>query len=291
MSEHFTFIASGGRTGTNFFGDQLRLCLEDCWSEHEPDMFAGFSSLTADRIRRFGLHQVVTGKALGLAGLRMHGTKFLTGAMDLESATATLRQERASYHRDTPAGLLVESYCRWWMFAGHINTIFPGANIIGVVRDPRSWIASWMSHNPRHGYVPWTHYFPPGPVSPARLDDRLNAQRWEQIGPIGRLAWHWNCVNSRLLSAKDSGDTMRIFKFEDLFSGNDKPLEELATFAGSFPDKSYAIKSLEPLRRPKKNASNANADDWMQWAPTERALVDEIAGETMAQCGYEPLSA
>ncbi len=291
MPKHLTFIASGGRTGTNFFGDQLRLCLEDCWSEHEPDMFAGFSHLTAERIKRFGFRHVIANRALGRAGLRIHGTKFLTGEMSLDEAATALRGERARYHQQVEAGLIVESYCRWWMFAGHIDTIFPGAKVVGVVRDPRSWIASWMSHNPRHGYVPWTHYFPPGPVTPERVGDEVNAPRWDKIGPVGRLAWHWNCINSRLLDATETGDTMRIFKFEELFSGEDKPLQELAEFAGTFPDRTYEVQTIEPLRRPKKNSSSAEPDDWTRWTDTERALVDEIAGETMARCGYAPLSA
>ncbi|MEM6475790.1 MAG: hypothetical protein AAF687_06455 [Pseudomonadota bacterium] len=289
MTKNLVFIASGGRTGTNFFGDQLRECIADCWSEHEPDMFAGISELTAERIRRFGLKHMILDRVVGKTGLRILGTKYMLGQMSFDDAAAQLRKERASYHADIEQSLVIESYCRWWMFAGDVQRIFPGSKTVAVVRDPRTWIASWQSHHPRMGYVPWSHHFPPGPLTPAKMGDKKNATRWEAMGPVGRLAWHWNVINTTLADAAERDDSTRLFKFEDLFGGNETVLRELADYCSTFEDRSYDVTSTAALHQPKKNASKAGCDDWTRWSEGEKALVNEICGATMKRCGYEPL--
>ena len=289
MAKHLVFIASGGRTGTNFFGDQLGECLDNCWSEHEPDMFAGISELTATRIRRFGLKHMVVDRVMGTTGLRILGTKYILGMMSLEDAAKQLSEERARYHAMLDKDLVIESYCRWWMFADRINDIFPTAKTVGVLRDPRSWIASWQSHHPRMGYVPFSHHVPPGPLTPAKMGDERNAARWEAMGPVGRLAWHWNVINTRLADAARSNPMIRLFRFEDLFGGDESVLRDLLDFVSTFPDHSYNAHSVQPLHTPKKNASRAGGDDWTRWSDQEKALVNEICGATMERCGYEPL--
>ncbi|MEM9501347.1 MAG: hypothetical protein AAF941_05820 [Pseudomonadota bacterium] len=289
MDKHLVFIASGGRTGTNFFGDQLRECIKDCWSEHEPDMFAGVSELTADRIRRFGLKHMIIDRAIGKTGLRILGTRVMLGQMSFEAAAKQLQDERVRYHADLQQSLIVESYCRWWMFAGDIKGIFPGSKTVAVVRDPRTWIASWQSHHPRMGYVPWSHHFPPGPLTPAKMGDAKNIARWEQMGPVGRLAWHWNVINTKLVDASETDDSTRLYRFEDLFAGNNAVLADLADYCSTFPDRTYAVRSLDPLHHPAKNSSKAVSDDWTRWSDQEKAWVNEICGATMKKCGYEPL--
>ena len=290
MDKDLVFIASGGRTGTNFFGDQLRECINDCWSEHEPDMFAGISELTAERIRRFGLKHMIVDRALGKTGLRILGTKYMLGMLSLDDAAKQLREERQTYHAMLDQSLVIESYCRWWMFADRINDIFPASKTVGVVRDPRTWIASWQSHHPRMGYVPFSHHFPPGPLTPAKMGDAKNAARWERMGPVGRLAWHWNVINTKLADAAESNDRIRLYRFEDLFGGDEDVLRDLLTFVSTFDERAYDAHSVAPLHTPKKNSSQAESDDWTRWSDEEKALINEICGETMERCGYEPLA-
>lgn len=289
MSKNLVFIASGGRTGTTFFGDLIGQAIEDAYSEHEPDLFAGFSALTMERIERYGFKHMIVDRALGLSGMRSLGMRFMTGKLSLEDAKAKLHASRAKFHAGIKENLVIESYGRWWMFAHAMDDLFPGSKMVGVVRDPRSWIGSWMSYHPAMGYVPWTHRFPPGPITPAKLGDKKNAARWKAIGPVGRLAWHWNLLNSQLLNAAQQRENAKIFKFEDLFSGEDKPLEELTEFVTTFPDKKYHVKDIAPLRSPPRNSSAQKKGDWEAWSDTERALVNEICGETMQACGYDPL--
>lgn len=69
-AKELTFIASGGRAGTQFFGDMSGEVIGDCHPGHEPDLFAGVSRLMLERSARFGLWHMVLGRLLGQTGVR-----------------------------------------------------------------------------------------------------------------------------------------------------------------------------------------------------------------------------
>lgn len=288
MSKDLVFIASGGRTGTNFFGELLGTLIEDCHSEHEPDLFLGFNETTLERLRSFGLWHMVAGRALGLTGVRVAGTRLLTGKSNLESVAHSLRRQRARYHARVEQSLIIESYYAWWMVAPVLQEIFPGAKLIGVVRDPRTWIASWQARQKGRDRGHWTHWLPPGPVTATSVGDARWASRWEEIGPIGRLAWQWSAIAEQLVKADTS--YARIFRFEDLFGAKGfEAVGQLVQFASHFPDKSYDFEVPPSVIGRKLNASSATSQDWQEWSAQDRALVNEICGPHMERFGYEPL--
>ena len=112
MDKKLVFIASGGRTGTQFLGDLLSTVIDDCWSEHEADMIAGWSKLTLQRIKNFGLWHMFFGRMLGRTGVRATGVRFVNGEWDIEKCIAKLRAERKKYYAQTPQSLIIESYGR-----------------------------------------------------------------------------------------------------------------------------------------------------------------------------------
>ena len=117
MNHDLVFIASGGRTGTTFFGKRLSGVIEDCWSEHEPDVLVLDRAKSLPRIRQFGLWHMVFGRLLGQSGLRPIGHRLMAGRIDEQTAIAQLRAQRATYHAGIPKSLVVESNGRFWMVA------------------------------------------------------------------------------------------------------------------------------------------------------------------------------
>ncbi|MEL7465929.1 MAG: hypothetical protein AAFN79_17795 [Pseudomonadota bacterium] len=292
MAEDLVFIMSGGRTGTKFLGDLLGEVIADCHSEHEPDLFLGFDRLTVARIRRFGLWHMVVGRALGRAGVRVTGMRFLKGEISLEAATASFRRQRARYHAETPERMLIESNYPWWMVAPHLGAhrgaIFPGAKAIGVVRDPRAWIASWAAHQAGRDRGHWTHRLPPGPLTPMALRDEEWAARWEEIGAVGRLAWQWRRVTASLAAAEDAG-AARVYRFEDLFSEDDAPMAGLVEDICDFGDRRYRFEMPPGFRARPRNASAARDGDWREWSAAERAAANELCEPFLARYGYEAI--
>jgi len=91
MKQDLVFIASGGRTGTTFLGEQLRSAINDCWSEHEPDVLSLNWSKATVRIARFGLWHMVLGRVFGVAGLRPLGHRYLSGGISQEQCVQAIK--------------------------------------------------------------------------------------------------------------------------------------------------------------------------------------------------------
>jgi hypothetical protein len=287
MKKQLTFIASGGRTGTQFFGDILGQIVSDCHSEHEPDMVAGLSRLTLQRVSRFGLWHMCIGRLLGRTGIRVLGQSFLEGQLDAQTCIRRLRAGRDNYHAAIPQTLIVESYYAWWMVADQIESIWPDAKLAGILRDPRDWIASWLRHasNRRNGAL--TETLPPGPLHPAKVGDAKTAAIWDQLDQVGKLAWEWRMIATHLDVASRDSPNVRVFRFEDLFEGDVEQLSDFVQFATSHQNgPSHHICNLASIRETKRNSSSGTAQSWQDWNDAQVAAVSYLCGPVMDTYGY-----
>ncbi len=285
MTKDLVFIASGGRTGTQFLGDRLSEVIADCHSEHEPDLALGLSRQTMRRIGRFGFWHMVAGRALGLTGVRVTGHKLLTGAITEEVAFRRIRRARDGWHHSIPQGLVVESYSRWWMFAGRIRRIWPGAKTVGVIRDPRDWIGSWLRHRPAiHQRDIW-FWFPVGALTPAAVGDTEWADRWDGLAQFGRLAWDWRTAYGTLDRAADAGE-VRMYRFEDIFGPDPGHIADLVAYVADHGERRYAVGDLGGFTSETRNASRGPRRSWPDWPDADAHLLDAMCGPLMRKYGY-----
>ncbi len=287
MTKQLTFIASGGRTGTQYFGEVLRKVVSDCHSEHEPDMVAGLSWQTLQRVRRFGLWQMGPGRLLGQTGVRVLGQAFLEQRIDLQTCAKRLRNTRNQYHALIPESLVVESYSAWWMVADHIGQIWPGAKLAGILRDPRDWIASWLKHGPKRRNGALTERLPPGLLDPGKIGDDYGAAQWENLDQIGRLAWEWGVIADTLDRAADQSKDVAVFRFEDLFDPHSEALPRFIEFVVSHDaGPRHEIGDLAAVRGDVRNASSGPDRGWRTWNNAQIAAVTRFCGRGMAAHGY-----
>lgn len=285
--KQLTFIASGGRTGTQFFGEILGDVIENCHSEHEPDMFAGASWLTLERIWRFGLWHMVIGRLLGQTGVRVLGQRHLQGGLEPVSMELRLKSLRNGYHARIDEPLVIESYYAWWMVADHIGTIWPGAKIAGILRDPRDWIASWLRHESRRRNGAITEKLPPGPLEPSRIKDAEATRAWPMLDQVGRLAWEWGQIAQTLERAASNSEDVAIFRFEDIFGGDGKALTDFVTFVCTHAHgPTHKISDLSTITQDRRNASSGPANDWQSWSDAQIAAVAHFCGRGMDEHGY-----
>ena len=285
MSKDLVFIASGGRTGTTFFGERLEEVVADCHSEHEPDVLARNWEKATARIKKFGVWHMVFGRILGISGLRVIGHNYLAGKIDDEECIKRLREQRADYFGQIDKSLIVESSWRYWMMAPVLPQAFPGCRIIGVVRDARDWIESWSRYMPQRHRKSVTGWFPQGPLTPAQVGDTEWADQWDNLDPFGRLAWDWRIITRELARADASGDHVRVFKFEELFDPDSSDrVEELIHFAAF--DGKYGVTHLAGFTQRVRTASSGPRIKWQSWTPEQVRLVDAMCGDLMRQYGY-----
>ncbi len=286
MKKDLVFIASGGRTGSMFLGKYLSRAIEDCYSEHEPDLFAGLSRLTLRRIRHFGFRHMVIDRCLGRSGIRVLGQKLMLGKMTDQECFARIRKARNRYYNQISEGLIVESYYAWWLFARHINRIWPEAKMAGIIRDPRTWIDSWKRHSPKRRKGASGDGILQPLLEPDSLNDRQWSPLWSDIGQTGRLAWDWSMVYRELQEAQNDSSQVRIFRFEDVFDAESGNRESLIRFISSHAERHYRILDLEIMGSPPVNESANTEYSWRAWPAAEARIVDRICGPLMRLYGY-----
>ena len=287
MNKDLVFITSAGRTGTQFFGDFLKTAIEDCWSAHEPDMLRGSISDQAEKIRKFGFWYMVPGRLLGTTGVRPLGQRLLTNDISKKNCFDRLRRSRSRYHKRIAQSLIIESNYQWWPFAKVIGEIWPGAKMIGIIRDPRHWVRSWQNHGPRHKWNDWTKLFPPGRLTPSALGDQQWYRRWKGLGTLGKLAWEWRTIYTHLDSAvTENPSNIRMFRFEDLFGQPEKNMQELIDFAANHPERKYRYHQPPGFAGWIRNASKGLHPHWLDWRHEDARLVEEMCGSLMQKYGY-----
>lgn len=285
--KQLVFIASGGRTGTQFFGELLGTVISDCHSEHEPDLFAGWSRLTLQRMRRFGAGDMLFRRLRGRSGVRVLGQLWLEGRIDRDTLAQRLRNTRRAYHLGLAETLVVESYSAWWMVADRIGEIFPGAKLAGIIRDPREWIVSWQRHQPDRRMGTLTERLPPGPLTPEKLGDPAAAALWSELDQVGRLAWEWSLICRTLDAAAARSRLVEVFRFEDVFGPDRSHLKRFVRFVSEHETgPRHDIGDVGAITGTVKNASSREGRGWHGWTDAQLAAVEHFCGLTMRAHGY-----
>lgn len=286
MTKHLVFIASGGRTGTQFLGNGLSRVIADCYSEHEPDLLLGLGWRTFSQVAKFGLWYMVPGRLLGQTGLRVLGDRLLTGSLDAATVRRRIVASRERYHRRIAEPLIVESNYQWWSLAGELHRIWPESKLIGIIRDPRTWVRSWLNQKHRYDELDKVEMLPPGRLSPARLGEAEWAGRWSEIGTFGRLAWEWRTIYRHLSGCIDAVPNARMFRFEDLFYDDGSAMADLVHFAAEHGGHRYKVADLDGFRRSVTNESQSITPEWRDWSSEQARLLDELCSDLMRRYGY-----
>ncbi|MEO2048071.1 MAG: sulfotransferase domain-containing protein [Pirellulales bacterium] len=281
-----TFIVSGGRTGTQFFGDLLSDVIDDCYSVHEPDVYAGLNSKSFQRIKAFGIWHILVGRALALTGSRVIGQRFIYGRISPERVQAYIGASRNRYYQRIPESLVVESNNQWWALIDQISVVWPHAKVITIIRDPRDWVRSWIHKKGRYDKHDWVSCIPPGRLTPEKVGDTKWAKRWSEFDTFGRLTWEWRFLYGKINASVERVPQAQMFRFEDIFKTDGDALRELVLFAATHGDRIYSIKDLDSMTQTKLNSSDGQVPHWRLWTPAQARLMDEICGSLMQRFGY-----
>ncbi|NBC48978.1 MAG: hypothetical protein GVY22_13540 [Gammaproteobacteria bacterium] len=218
MYKDLVFIVSGGRTGTTFFGSCLAKIIADCFSVHEPDLWDGFTKRSLLAVKTFGIRHMIIDRLRQRTGIRNLTIKYLSGDWPEQQIQDAVRAHRDRYYQGIEAGLIIEAYSQWYGLLPVIRTIYPDAKIVGIVRDPREWVRSWMNYGAHHDENDLVTRFGQSRLTPSIVDDADYAERWSSMSQFERLCWDWRIVNSTIRDFAENDILTRIYRFEDLFS-------------------------------------------------------------------------
>jgi len=171
-----------------------------------------------------------------------------------------------------------------------IVAAFPGSKVVYVVRDPRSWICSWMSmERTAYSWRDLRSWFKNARLTPYHFEGDPSRHSWKRMTVFEKLCWLWAKENSYALECAERSDAIRIFRYEDLFSkmGNYETMGEMLEFITKFPCGFKAEWSLKPeLLEQKVNSRNGTFPGWNKWSDDQAKLLDTHCRPLMEKFGY-----
>lgn len=289
VSKYVVVVVSGGRTGTQFLGDVLSDMIPNSFSIHEPDILTGIADDVWGKIRVFGLYQMVVGRFFGRTGIRNLNQRFLGGKISLDRLVEEVHRHRAGYYDSIEQDLIIESYAAWFGMLPAIPRSFEHYKIVGIVRDPRTWMTSWMNHAARYGPSDRVTKLGFQRLNPELLGDTTFTQRWPEMGLFEKNCWLWKTVNSMITGHVETDEGAHLFRFEDLFTGQDraKHFTAMLDFITRFSEYRFEYEFDESALDLKKNFSDKNSfPTWRDWSPAQAKTLAEICNPLMNRLGY-----
>ena len=266
--EQVVVVLSTGRTGTQALAHYFNTAYDNVTALHEPKPTRHF---------------------------RMMSNRAMTGKLSKETAVSALVRSRRRLVEKITRPIYIESNWYLYGFLEPLKEVFGRPKILHVVRDPRTFIPSYINYGTFSGLKKIAAEFLPYWYLKPEQKDPDAALRWKQMSEPQRLAWHWHVVNQEIDRGKDLyGDDYLLLRYEDLFPRENKGaggdaakalppgLTKLLDWVG-LP----ANERLVQLMGDKRNASrNRGFPKWEQWDEGTRTQVLEMCGEQMGRYGY-----
>lgn len=290
-------VTSLGRTGTEFFSNFFDSILPDCTSLHEPNTFAMHTRTKnryeeyARQIQRAGIWRMVILKTLGQWNLAKLSDLRFSGKLSHPQAAQKLLQHRADFIAKMPGSIYAEANLGYYGLLDIIPDVFKYHKEIYVIRDGRDWVRSHLNWGELYGNRGTRKIF--GHQWPTARDvpgDDSYAQKWDDLTQFEKLCWAWAKLNEYALGTMDKTPHVRLFRFEEIFSGEDRyaHLDELVRFATALPG--IDPKNIRPVDGWLERKSHQSLDGfpaWEQWTTAQKQHFEQVCGPLMQKLGYK----
>jgi hypothetical protein len=270
--EQVAVVLSTGRTGTQALAHYFNAAYDHVTALHEPKPTRHF---------------------------RMMSNRAVTGKLSKESAVRALVRSRRRLVEKITRPVYIESNWYLYGFLEAIKEVFGRPKILHVVRDPRTFIPSYVNYGTFSGLKKIAAEFLPYWYLKPEQYEKNPPKRWSQMSEPERLAWHWHVVNREIdRGAELYGNDYLLLRYEDIFP-REKKAEGGGNAAGAGAVPPGLARLLEWLNLPandnllelmrdrKMNASrNRGFPRWEQWDEPTRSAVLAMCGAQMERYGY-----
>jgi hypothetical protein len=255
MPERISFILSTGRTGTKALAEGL--AGGGVHSPHQPP----FSRL-----------------------LTIASNYYLHGWLPKSALVWLVRRTRIPQIERSHCRFYVQVFSLDYLPARIVAEQHPDTRIVQIVRDPRTFVPSYLNwiHTRFKSFV--ANKFVPGWHPSGFFTKERSWRNWSQMSEFQRVCWHWSFKNRTIESLFKNTSHYTLVRFEDLFLGEERQivLQSMVSFLG-IP---YRDRYKSVYRQAKNPSRKTYCSDWHQWAPERQAQLLEICGDYMARVGY-----
>ncbi len=289
MNKFLALIVSGGRTGTTFLGNFLSYMIEDSFSVHEPDAYIGINKKSLERIKIFGIYHMIIGRLLKRTGIRNLSQRYQAGELSLKELYEAVKRHRLNYYKSMNSSFIIESYSQWYGILPVVPHIFKQYKILGVVRDPRDWVSSWLNYEAHFGKRDNVIRLGFRRLDPEMVGDDQYAYKWDKMSSFQKLCWTWTRVYGYILTFTREDPHSILVRYEDLFLSDEREryFKEVLDFLSDFGRKKFHYDFRPELLKQKINTSSRNIfSDWMDWDPEHARQLHEMCGSLMTRFSY-----
>lgn len=152
-----------------------------------------------------------------------------------------------------------------------------------VVRDPRTWVPSMISHEAsgRRKFL-----IRKVPFNLPR--DRQFAQAWNELTLVEKMLYRWSALNRTISTLAHSGCQYELFRHEDLFSSNAETLAESQGRFLRFLDLKPDFSEIGFRSSKKYNVSRKLPQfEFSNWTEREKTFMQQMAGDQLSRFQYQ----
>lgn len=254
MPEKIVFILSTARTGTKSLAEGL--VGDDILSFHQPP----FSRLLTVASNYY-----------------LHGWLPKRG---LEWLVSSLREPQ-----------IVQAECRYYIQAYSLDHLpakiisqkYPNVYIIHIIRDPRTFVPSYLNwmHTRLKSFV--ANKLVLGWHPSGFFTREISWRTWRGMDEFQRVCWHWAYKNAFLEQLFEGDERYLRIRFEDLFcdEGPDV-LRSMLSFVG-IP---YRDEFADIFRQRKNRSYKIYFPRWEEWASERQQQLLDVCGDLMSRYEY-----
>lgn len=227
---------------------------------------------------------MVIGRLLGRTGIRKLSAKYLSGRIDLDALVHDIRRHCFGYYSALNPSLIIESYNKWYGILPVLPQVFPSYKVVGIIRDPRAWVASVMNFGTLYGSRHLATKFGFRRLDPQMIADREFEEIWPSMSAFEKLCWKSKTVYGLICEFVDKDSNSRLYRYEDLFLDprSGEQVRDMIDFVVDFPGRRYCYNfDSSILKNPVHAAGRASFPDWPEWDSTHARQLNEICGPLM----------
>lgn len=285
------FIVSPGRTGTKFFGNNLKALSKCIYSVHEPDKISlarAKRKESIEKIRQQGIKRPVILKLLGYSGTRNLSLQNLKNSAEKKNIINRFIEDRKWIDLNNTS-CYIEANSQLFGLIRQLKSM-PNSRLIIIFRDPRSWIKSWVNKGEWYTKDDLLSIINLGGLkrlSPENVG--IYNEHWKEYSRFQKLCWVWNFMTNLFISEiEKASPNLAYFFFEDLFIKRD--VNEIERFLRFSLNDLYDPIFTHRLRKMLDHKVNENRSEiipsWEHWDYEMCKNLDFFCGDLMDDLGY-----